>query len=245
VSRRGGIPLTSCSLGLCATVALSLLTAPGARAEDAPAVAASPAPSPSSPSAPSSSPLALPAPAEAPSVDRPRLSLALGMGVSFDDTGFSPRRTAAVPSFFALGGFGDGFVGIDFGLFASTATGRFRNPDAPVDRLGLDAMLVLRPVAHGVGADDKRWVLRVLRAAALEVGAGYERDGHGASADQRFGFRLGGRLEFPLTAASDPSQLRLRLAARHLSAGTKATGAADTPVRDTVAELYAALAVVF
>ncbi|MEA2700052.1 MAG: hypothetical protein QOI66_4323 [Myxococcales bacterium] len=178
-------------------------------------------------------------------MDRPRLSLALGMGVSFDDTGFSPRRTAAVPSFFALGGFGDGFVGIDFGLFASTATGRFRTPDAPVDRLGLDAMLVVRPAAHGVAADERRWALRVLRAAALEAGAGYERDGHGASADQRVGFRLGGRLEFPLTATGDPSQLRLRLAARHLYAGTKATGAADTAVRDTVLELYAALAVVF
>jgi hypothetical protein len=241
VSRRGGIPLTSSGLCLCATALLSLLLAPGVRADDAATVAASPAPAP----LPGPSPQSLPPPPEPLSVDRPRLSLALGMGVSFDDTGFSPRRTAAVPSFFALGGFGDGFVGIDFGLFASTATGRFRTPDAPVDRLGMDAMLVLRPVAHGVAADERRWVLRALRTAALEAGAGYERDGHGASADQRFGFRLGGRLEFPLTATIDPSQLRLRLAARHLSAGTKATGAADNPVRDTVLELYAALAVVF
>ncbi|HEY2899039.1 MAG TPA: hypothetical protein VGL59_00580 [Polyangia bacterium] len=180
-----------------------------------------------------------------PPVERPRLSLALGMGVSFDSTGLSPQRTAAVPSFFAVGGFGDGFVGIDFGVFASTASGRFRSPDAPVDRLAVDAMLVLRPLCHGVGPDETAWGLRLLRTLGGELGVGYERDGRGVSAEQRIGPRVGGRIELPLTSAADPSQLRLRLAVRRLFAGTKDTNAADVPVSDTALEVYGALAVVF
>jgi hypothetical protein len=167
------------------------------------------------------------------------------MGVSFDSTGLSPQRTAAVPSFFAVGGFGDGFAGIDFGVFASTASGRFRPPDAPVDRLAVDAMLVLRPLCHSVSPDQTAWGWRLLRTLGGELGVGFERDGRGVSAEQRTGARVGGRIELPLTAAADPSQLRLRLAVRRLFAGTKDTNAAAVPVSDSALEVYGALALVF
>ena len=50
--------------------------------------------------------------------------LAVGMGSTFDSVGL-PDGTHAVPAFFATGGVGDGLVGLDFGVFASSAVGRY------------------------------------------------------------------------------------------------------------------------
>src|SRR5207302_1613235 len=64
---------------------------------------------------------------------RPRFDVAVGAGVSFDASGFSPARTEWVPAMFATGGVGaDWPVGAELALFASTAVGRFRAPDAPI-----------------------------------------------------------------------------------------------------------------
>jgi hypothetical protein len=184
------------------------------------------------------SPLARPA-------DRPRLSLAVGMGASFDDTGLSPARTRAIPSFFAVGGFGDGFIGLDLAVFVSTATGRYNPPDAPFDRQAGEAMLVVRPMCHSVPPDAVRWLPRVARTLGIELGGGFERDGRGQTAEHRFGFRVGGRLELPVTGASDPGQLRVRLAVRRFYGGTVGTTDPNNPAKDSALELYGALAVVF
>jgi hypothetical protein len=199
---------------------------------------------PQSPPAPLSPPPASP-PVPAPFSDRPRLSLAVGMGASFDDTGLSPARTRAIPSFFAVGGFGDGFIGLDLAVFASTASGRYRPPDAPFDRQALDAMVVVRPLCHSLPPDVVRFLPRIARTLGLELGGGFERDGRGQTAEHRFGFRLGGRLELPLTAASDPSQLRIRLAVRRFYGGTVGNSDPNNPAKDSALELYGALAVIF
>ena len=193
----------------------------------------------------SPAPLSTPSPSPAPSSDRPRLSLAVGMGASFDDTGLSPARTRAIPSFFAVGGFGDGFIGLDLAVFASTASGRYRPPDAPFDRQALDAMVVVRPLCHSLPPDVVRFLPRVARTLGLELGGGFERDGRGQTAEHRFGFRLGGRLELPLTAARDPSQLRVRLAVRRFYGGTVGNSDPNHPAKDSALELYGALAVIF
>src|SRR5947209_10146244 len=87
---------------------------------------------------------------------RPRMSLAVGFGASLDATGFADGAHP-IPAFFGVGGFGDGVVGFELGAFSTAASGRFHAADAaPVDRLGLDAFIVVRPLA-GVGADDLRY----------------------------------------------------------------------------------------
>jgi len=108
----------------------------------------------------------------------------------------------------------------------STASGRYRAPRPAVDRLAADALVVLRPACHGVPPDVTSWPLACCGTIGVEVGAGYERDGRGAAADHRVGTRIGGRIELPLTPARDPSQLRLRIAARRLYAGREIGGAA-------------------
>jgi hypothetical protein len=184
---------------------------------------------------------------------RPRFSLAVGFGATFDATGF-PDGTHLLPAFFGVGGFGDGLWGFDLGAFASSASGRFDTPeqlsvDAPVDRLALDAFGVVRPAAR-VRRDDWRYGYRVLHTLAAELGLGLERDGRSMVAGSRFEVHTGARVEFPLTPAGQPSELRLRLAVRHAiglytpEVAVSATGTAATAVGDST-ELYAALAVVF
>ncbi len=211
-----------------------------------PAAAQSDAPAPA-PAAPIEAGVVEPAAdAAPPGVDRPLLSVAVGMGGTFDDAGFR-TGTQAVPAFFATAGVGDGFYGVDLGAFASSAAGRFRN-DEPVDRLALDAFGVLRPAAR-FAPDDTRYRLRVLRSLAGELGLGLERDGRSMSSGSRFVVHTGARVEFPLTPAGQPSELRLRLCVQRrigLYTPVVHTQANDlTRVGDTVGELYAALLVVF
>jgi hypothetical protein len=184
------------------------------------------------------------APGRAPVV-RPRMSLAIGMGATFDDVGFSDGRHA-IPSFFAVGGVGDGLFGLDFGAFSSAASGRLRQAN-PVDRVGLDAFAVIRPAARFPPAN---YALRVLRTLGAELGLGIERAGRSMIAGNRVAVHTGARVEFPLTPMVEPSQLRLRLAVRRdfgLNTTTLVGRAPNdvTVVDDTALELYAALAVVF
>jgi len=180
---------------------------------------------------------------------RPRFSLAVGMGATFDSTGFSDGAHA-IPSFFGVGGFGDGLGGFDLGAFASSASGRYTGADqVPVDRLALDAFGVIRPAAR-VHRDDRGYGYRVLHTVAAELGLGLERDGRSMVSGSRFVVHTGARVELPLTPAGLPSELRLRLAMRRAiglytpevavaPGSTQATAVGDST------ELYAALAVVF
>jgi len=187
-------------------------------------------------------------PASAP-VSRPRLSAAVGFGGTLDSVGFKDGNTHLIPAFFTVLGIGDGLLfGVDLGAFASQAAGRHLN-DTPVDRLGLDAFGVLRPGALYL-PDDHSYQMRVLHAMALELGLGLERDGRSAISGTRFLLHTGARVDLPLSPASEPTDLRLRLAVRrgfglytpelyNAQAGT-AMG-----VGDSAAELYAALVTVF
>jgi hypothetical protein len=194
-------------------------------------------------------PAAVEVPEEAPEVfpPRPKLSLAAGMGATVDSAGFS-GGAHVVPAFFAVGGFGDGLAGVDLGAFASSATGRFHAPgDDPVDRLALDGFGVLRPLART--ARGSRYGVRVIRTAAIEAGLGVERDGRPTGSGSRFAVHTGARIEFPLTAGGEASELRLRLAVRRAfglyTPSVSGASAADaTSVGDST-EAYAALAVVF
>jgi len=195
-----------------------------------------------------SGPSAEPEPAAGALPWRPRLSLAAGMGATFDATGF-PGGTQAIPAFVAVGGFGDGLVGVDLGSFASSASGRFHGDgETPVDRLALDAFGVIRPAAR-LAREDHRYRLRVLRTVAGELGLGLERDGRAAGSGSRFELHTGARVELPLTRPGESSELRLRFAVRR-AVGLYtprlygATASDVTLVGDTT-EIYAALAVVF
>jgi hypothetical protein len=182
---------------------------------------------------------------------RPRFSLAVGMGATIDSTGFSDGAHL-IPAFFGVGGFGDGLAGFDLGAFASSASGRYPPSaveEAPVDRLALDAFGVIRPAAR-VHREDQRYRYRVLHTLAAELGLGLERDGRTMVAGTRFVLHTGARVEFPLTPAGLPSELRVRLAVRRaIGLYTPEVAVAQgstlaTAVGDST-ELYAALAVVF
>lgn len=182
---------------------------------------------------------------------RPRMSLAVGMGATLDSTGFSDGAHL-IPAFFGVGGFGDGLGGFDLGAFSSSASGR-TPPSAidqvPVDRLALDAFGVIRPAAR-VHRDDRRYGYRVLHTVAAELGIGLERDGRTMVSGSRFEIHTGARVEFPLTPAGLPSELRLRLAMRraiglYTPEVAVAAGSTQTTSVGNSTELYAALAVVF
>ena len=102
-----------------------------------------------------------------------RGAAALGYLV-IDDAGLRAAGLWAIPSFYATGGFGQGTFGFDLGVFVNSATGRYRTPNLPVNRLGVDAMLVIRPFADFLFGDS--YDRRVLRTLALDVGLGYEQD---------------------------------------------------------------------
>jgi hypothetical protein len=182
-----------------------------------------------------------------PVASRPRIEIALGMGASIDDAGLRAAGLSAVPSFYATGGFGEGAFGVDLGLFANSATGRYRSPNVPVDRLGFDAMLVVRPFADFFPGDG-RYRMRVLRAVALDLGLSYERDSRlapGPEEVDRFGSRVGVHIDVPLTPAEARSELRLRLTARRFVSASNVVFPGGDPAPDTHGELFAALAAVF
>ena len=185
-----------------------------------------------------------------PAPPRPRLSLAVGMGATRDATGF-PDGAHLVPAFFAEGGFGDSLLGVDLGAFSSSAFGRYTGPDQfPIDRLALDAFMVLRPAAL-YRRDDQRYRMRVLHTLALELGPGLERDGTTTASGTRFVIHTGARVELPLARRGQPSELRLRFAVRRafgLYTPVVAAGPPGSTVNVSVGdslELFAALAVVF
>jgi hypothetical protein len=188
-------------------------------------------------------PLALDAPlARAQAPTRPRMTAALGMGASFDATGLP--QTKAIPAFFATGGVGaDWPVGVELAAFASSAQGRFGSTSAPVDRLALAAVSVVRPFAWKVSVDDRSYHARFVRAAAVELGLGLERDSTTVRAGSRYGLHTGARLEFPLELPGFGSELRLRLAARRMQ-GFYTPRVQETDVGNSL-ELFAALVTVF
>ncbi len=144
---------------------------------------------------------------------RPRMSLAVGMGASFDASGF-PNGTHAIPAFIGTGGIGEGLAGFELGAFATSASGRYPATGgyAPMDRLALDAYGVLRPAAR-VRPEETRYGYLVLRTVAVELGLGYERDGHTNGAGSRWQVHTGARVDLPLTPG-ERSELRLRLGYR-------------------------------
>jgi len=82
---------------------------------------------------------------------------------------------------------------------------------------------------HGVPPDVSPWPLRLLRTIGVDGWAGYERDGRGAAPITSSGAHRRAH-RAPLTPARDPSQLRLRIAARRLYAGAKLEGDAQADI---------------
>jgi hypothetical protein len=176
--------------------------------------------------------------------NRPRLELAIGMGATVDDFGFVPARSQPVPSFVAMAGVGAGPIGFDVAVSATTAGGRFRAPDAPIDRIGVDLLLVLRPAAQ-LWAGSGGFAHRIARSVAAEIGPGLEHAARGITGSaERFGLRTGVHFDFPLSAMGDPGELRLRLGARRFWGITQAEIGSDT-VTDSQFQAYGALGVVF
>jgi hypothetical protein len=196
--------------------------------------------------------LSLPAPAAAadPTVSfprRPRLEVAVGMGASLDDAGLSAAGLSPVPAFLAMGGFGEGMLGGEVGVFSNNATGRYRPPNVPVDRLAFDGMVAIRPAADALAGDD-RYQMRVLRTVAFDLGFGYERDSRITARPEevnRFGVRIGGHVDLPLTPAGLSNQLRVRLAVRRLIGIWQEAFPDGETAPDSRVEIFAALATVF
>jgi hypothetical protein len=185
-----------------------------------------------------------------PLVRRPRLSAAIGMGGSLDSVGFSDGNPHLIPAFVMVLGIGDErLFGLDLSTIATSATRSDRASASPVDRLGVDLFGVARPLSW-FRAGDRRWGPRFLRALAVELGLGFERDGRSAVSGTRFLLHTGWRADIPLTPASEPTELRLRLGVRRAFGlyTPKLYGASRsdvTEVGNTDGELYAALVVVF
>jgi hypothetical protein len=183
---------------------------------------------------PEASPEAFAVAAAEPAV-RPRLGLAVGMGLSWDGTGFVDRPQGRVPSFAVVAEARGMSWGGALELLTTSGSGRFPYQDRPVDRVGVDALVTVRPWATGGTA--------LGRELMLAVGPGYEHAAAGASSTGRWGVRAA--VSEDLTLWKDPSgsELRLRLTARRFW-GTSATLGAET-VSDTLLDLGLALAVVF
>jgi hypothetical protein len=227
-------------LALLALAAATGVSAP-ARAQDPASGFIEPPAVNSLPGVPSS------AAAMGPVASRPPIEVAVGMGASIDDAGLRAAGLSAVPSFYATGGFGQGTFGFDLGVFVNSATGRYRTPNVPIDRLGVDGMLVVRPFADLYRARSS-YDTRVLRALALDLGLGYERDSRiarGSEDISRIGARVGIHADFPLTPARARSELRLRLTARRFVGVTSPTFPEGDPASDTRVEQFASLVVVF
>jgi hypothetical protein len=195
---------------------------------------------------------ATPAPAraegEAPPPSRPRIEVAVGVGASLDDGGDKNAKGFAVPSFFVMGGFGHGAVGLDLGVFANSADGRYNNVEvAPLDRLAATGIVVVRPLAE-LSPEDWRYAMRIARTVAVDLGLGVERASRIARAAEtvnRVGSLLGFHVDVPLTPRTAPQELRLRLALRRFYGASRVTFPDGAEVTDTRGELFAALASVF
>jgi hypothetical protein len=185
--------------------------------------------------------------ASASATPRPKFEAAVGMGASFDDAGMVAAGLSAVPGFFFMGGFGDGIVGIDIGVFVNSASGRFRDPNVPLDRVAFDGFLVIRPLADR-WLSSARYAPRVARTLALDLGLGVEHTARLTRMPEsvnRFGSRIGAHVDVPLTPRDAKSELRLRLAVRRFVGASRVTFPTGDLVTDSRGEVFAALAAVF
>jgi hypothetical protein len=183
-----------------------------------------------------------------PQFPRPLLSTGVGMGATLDAAGFSDGNTRTIPAFFTMLGIGDGLWGFELAVFASQAAGRFVGEN-PVDRLAVDGSAVFR-VGGLAAPDNQRYWTRVLRTVGAELGLSFEREGRSMISGTRFAIRTGARIELPLTPQREPSQLRVRLAARrafglYTPKLYGSTSSDVTEVDDSAVEIYGALVVVF
>jgi len=181
-------------------------------------------------------------------IGRPRFSAAIGMGASFDSVGFAEGH-GAVPTFVGVLGIGDGLLGLNLGAYATSATRAQRQKDSPVDRLAVDLFGVVRPAAR-YQRDDHGFGMRVLHSLAAELGPGLERAGRSNISGTRFLIHVGATVDLPLSPEREATELRVRLGVRkNIGLYTPklygATASDVTEIRDTAAELYAALALVF
>jgi hypothetical protein len=177
-----------------------------------------------------------PARAQPAPLPRPKLNVALGLGASLDRNTPNPNPDRPITAFFFAAGVGDGGIGLDLRSFANGATAM------QITRLAVELVAVLRPLEPWQRGRDS-YAARVLRAASLDVGPSFERVSRARYAGRRVGLMVGGHLDFPIGDAGQPRELRLRVGARHLRAGTTTIG--DDPVSDTTVELYGQLAFVF
>jgi len=127
---------------------------------------------------------------------RLRLSLGLGMGVTWDGTGFTDRELATMPSFSVSAEAHGETFGVALGLLAVSASGRFPYQDSPVDRLGFDVALTMRPFAR---LHD---LLSLTRGFTLALGPGYEEAAAGTASVGRLGLRASAALD--LVSWTDP-----------------------------------------
>jgi hypothetical protein len=169
-------------------------------------------------------------------VPRPRLNVALGLGASLDPNTPNPTPDRPITGFFFAAGLGDGGIGLDLRSFANGATAM------QITRLAVELVAVLRPLEPWQRGRDG-YAARVLRAASLDLGPSLERVSRGHYAGRHFGLMFGGHLDFPIGDAGQPRELRLRVGARHLHAGSITIG--DDTVSDSTVELYGQLAFVF
>jgi hypothetical protein len=170
------------------------------------------------------------------------------MGATLDAVGFDDGDARVIPAFFTMLGIGDGPFGFDIGAFASQAAGRHGN-QSPVERLALDAYGVIRPGAW-YRPDDTSYGARVLHGIGAELGLGFERAGRSAVSATRFLLHTGARVDLPISPPSEPTELKLRFAARRGIGlytpkiyGVTVSDALN--VDDSAVELYGALVVVF
>jgi len=184
------------------------------------------------------------------------MELAAGMGVSRDYEDLERNDLKNVPVFHVMGGFGAGILGVNFAFSSTQALGRSRSPFL-VDRLAGEALLVFRPAAVvAPWRDSAHYLARVARAFSAAVGPAYEHVSASRPRGGRFGVRVGGHIDLPLSPAREPSELRLRVGVRRFLGFDRAvlTTGANDPCRpaqscrrvgDTQLEVLGALAVVF
>lgn len=200
--------------------------------------------------------------ANATAVPRPRFSFAIGVGTSFDHSGTSDGRTVTIPAFLVALGAGDGALGFEASLMSTQASGRYRQVhngknDIGVDRAAVDLLLALRPAlvlgyrlrAAGPtseaapGLAPVSYMRRIWHSFTLDVGGTAERVAPGSDSAYRLGYAFGAHLDIPLTPASLPTSLAIRLGARRVLAPK--VDFTSTEVTDTRLDVFASVAAGF
>ena len=187
-------------------------------------------------------------PDEPPALTRPRFGLAIGLGFSVDSSGLLGGRTGTMPAFQVTGDVGGDTIGFEAQLTSTQASGRFNRRDAanmtdqPVDRVGVDLAVALRPFVRR-HPEDPRWFRRVARSVTFIIGLAGEHDAIGTLSVLRIGSTIGAHVDLPLSPASESSSLSLRLSARKVIASEESLG--TVVVKSTGGDLLAGLAVAF